>query len=89
MMPRGETECDMIDKELSNTASNHIVILKPIQSYYYSLQKREQWQMVFWITFFLYLAGTILFCILVSGEAQSWALQDSSDSESSLDEESL
>ena len=44
--------------------------------------------MVFWITFFLYLAGTILFCILVSGEAQPWALEDKNDSESTLDEES-
>jgi len=67
---------------ISNTAGTIMGFLSPLLvGVMTEGKKREQWQMVFWITFFLYLAGTILFCILVSGEAQPWALEDKNDSE--------
>ncbi|XP_065071202.1 vesicular glutamate transporter 1-like [Rhopilema esculentum] len=73
---------------ISNTAGTITGFLSPLLvGVMTEDKKREQWQMVFWITFFLYLAGSIMFCILVSGEPQSWAVQND-DSESSLDDES-
>eukprot|EP00112_Aurelia_sp_Birch-Aquarium-sp1_P022091 Seg611.11 transcript_id=Seg611.11/GoldUCD/mRNA.D3Y31 product="Vesicular glutamate transporter 1" protein_id=Seg611.11/GoldUCD/D3Y31 len=75
---------------ISNTAGTITGFLSPLLVGVMTAdKKREQWQMVFWITFFLYLAGTILFCILVSGEAQPWALQQQNDSDSSIEDDSL
>jgi len=42
-------------------------------------KKRSEWITVFWITFFIYLIGTILFCLLLSGEAQHWAVDVDDD----------
>lgn len=40
------------------------------------LQRRSEWITVFWITFAFYAVGTVLFCLLLSGEAQHWAVDD-------------
>ena len=44
-------------------------------------QKRSEWVTVFWITFGIYLIGTVLFCLLLSGEAQHWAVDEDDDEE--------
>ncbi|XP_073241577.1 vesicular glutamate transporter 3-like [Porites lutea] len=35
-------------------------------------QSAKEWQGVFWITFAILLAGTVLFCLFMSGERQEW-----------------
>lgn len=75
---------------ISNTAGTITGFLSPLLVGVMTEDKRrEQWQLVFWITFFMYLLGTIMFCVLVSGEPQSWALSSKDDSDSSLDDDSL
>ena len=36
-------------------------------------QRAQEWRAVFWVTFAVYSIGTLLFCLLVSGEKQEWA----------------
>ena len=38
----------------------------------FSLQSAEEWQVVFWITFAILVAGTVIFWVLMSGERQEW-----------------
>ncbi|CAG9540994.1 unnamed protein product [Cercopithifilaria johnstoni] len=37
---------------------------------------QQEWQLVFWITGGVLLAGTIIFCLFAKGEVQQWALSD-------------
>lgn len=36
-------------------------------------QKQEEWKIVFWITFIVYVVTVVLYCIMCSGTKQSWA----------------
>ena len=36
------------------------------------MQSAKEWQGVFWVTFAILLAGTVLFCLFMSGERQEW-----------------
>lgn len=38
-----------------------------------SLQKVEEWRIVFWVTFVIYVVGLLLFCFLMSADLQPWA----------------
>ncbi|VDM93454.1 unnamed protein product, partial [Litomosoides sigmodontis] len=40
---------------------------------------QQEWQLVFWITGGVLLAGTTIFCLFAKGEVQPWALSDSVD----------
>ena len=35
-------------------------------------QTAEEWQGVFWLTFAILVGGTVIFCVLLSGERQEW-----------------
>lgn len=39
-------------------------------------QLRSEWILVFWITFIVYVIGTVLYCLMLSGEPQHWAVDD-------------
>ena len=39
---------------------------------FFFFQSAKEWQEVFWISFVILLAGTLLFCALTSGERQEW-----------------
>lgn len=67
---------------ISNTAGTTTGFLSPLLVGYMTENKlRSEWVTVFWITFFIYLIGTVLFCLLLSGEAQHWALDEDDDKE--------
>ena len=38
----------------------------------FSFQRAKDWQEVFWISFVILVAGTLLFCALSTGERQEW-----------------
>ncbi|EDO48724.1 predicted protein, partial [Nematostella vectensis] len=38
-----------------------------------TLKGTREWRTVFWITFFVYLVGAIVFCTFMSGDLQPWA----------------
>lgn len=40
--------------------------------YYYIFQTAAEWQLVFWITAFVYGCGVIFFALTVSGDRQPW-----------------
>jgi len=40
-------------------------------SFHFS-QRAKDWQEVFWISFVILVAGTLLFCALSTGERQEW-----------------
>ena len=39
---------------------------------FYFFQCAKDWQEVFWISFAILVAGTLLFCALTTGERQEW-----------------
>ncbi|XP_002166641.3 sialin [Hydra vulgaris] len=67
---------------ITNTAGTTTGFLSPLLVGFLTEDKlRSQWQLVFWITFLIYLGGTILFCLLCSGEAQHWSLEENDEDE--------
>jgi len=62
---------------ISNTAGTTTGFLSPLLVGYMTENKlRSEWNTVFWITFVIYAVGTLLYCLLCSGEAQYWAVDD-------------
>lgn len=47
-------------------------------------QLRSEWNTVFWITFGIYAVGSLLYCLMLSGEAQHWAIDDDNDENDEL-----
>ena len=39
---------------------------------FFPLQRAQEWQTVFWVTFLLYAVGTLAFCLLISADRQQW-----------------
>ena len=48
-------------------------------------QTAEEWRTVFWITFLIYVMGTLVFNTLMSGDRQEWDKVEGVSSESSSD----
>lgn len=62
---------------ITNTAGTTTGFLSPLFVGYMTENKlRSEWIFVFWITFAFYVVGTVLYCLLLSGEAQHWAVDD-------------
>ena len=52
-------------------------------------QTVEEWRTVFWITFLIYVMGTLVFNTLMSGDRQEWDKVEGVSSESSSDSMSV
>lgn len=62
---------------ISNTAGTTTGFLSPLLVGYMTENKlRSEWNTVFWITFAVYAIGSLLYCLMLSGEAQHWAIDD-------------
>jgi len=62
---------------ISNTAGTTTGFLSPLLVGYMTENKlRSEWNTVFWITFVIYAVGSLLYCLMLSGEAQHWAIDD-------------
>lgn len=70
---------------ISNTAGTTTGFLSPLMVGYMTENKlRSEWNTVFWITFIVYAVGTLLYCLLCSGDAQYWSVDDDEDNEVEL-----
>lgn len=49
------------------------------------LQSAKEWQEVFWITFAILFGGTVIFCMLMSGERQEWDITESKLTDDSME----
>ncbi|XP_066916551.1 sialin-like [Clytia hemisphaerica] len=62
---------------ITNTAGTTTGFLSPLFVGFMTENKlRSEWIVVFWLTFFIYVIGTILYCLMLSGEAQHWSMDD-------------
>ncbi|XP_048584880.1 uncharacterized transporter slc-17.2 [Nematostella vectensis] len=59
---------------LCNTLGTTAGFLSPLLVGIVTVNKEaREWRTVFWITFFVYLVGAIVFCTFMSGDLQPWA----------------
>jgi len=52
------------------------------------LQTAQEWQVVFWITFVILVAGTLIFCTLMSGERQEWDKTETKPTDDTVESQS-
>lgn len=71
---------------ISQTISSIAGIVAPLIVGWLTPQgTRDQWQLVFWITVIILLAGTIIFCLFAKGDVQQWAVIKESQKNESVD----
>jgi len=65
---------------ISNTCGTATGFLSPLLIGILTENKKaSEWQIVFWITFVIYIVGSILYSLLCSGEAQPWSMDEAED----------